>query len=62
MNALTKKNTLQDLWALIPEEEPDDFDLEMLEAIERDPDCHIFITDEELKKSLGMTEYEYHTA
>lgn len=49
-------------WALIPEEEPDEFDLEMISEIKNDPDCHIFITGDELKKSLGMSEYENHTA
>ena len=41
-------------WASIPEEEPDEFDLEMLEEIKHDPDCHVFISSEELKRSLGM--------
>lgn len=41
-------------WALIPEEEPDEFDLEMLEEIKHDPDCHVFISSDELKRSFGM--------
>ena len=41
-------------WASIPEEEPDEFDLEMLEEIKHDPDCHVFISSDELKRSFGM--------
>ncbi|MBQ9388749.1 MAG: hypothetical protein IJU07_01065, partial [Synergistaceae bacterium] len=44
-------------WALIPEEEPDEWDLEMIEEIKHDPDCHVFVNGEELKKSLGIPEY-----
>lgn len=49
-------------WALIPEEEPDDFDLYMLEQIENDPDCHEFISSEELKRELGLIENENRVA
>ena len=49
-------------WSLMPEEEPDEFDLEMIREIENDPDCHVFITSEELKRSLGMLDDEYKTA
>ena len=40
------------MWALIPEEEPDEFDLEMLREIENDPDCHIFAPAEEVEAYL----------
>ena len=43
-------------WALIPEEEPDEWDIEMLDEIRHDPDCHMFISGEELKRELGMKE------
>ena len=39
-------------WASIPEEEPDEFDLEMLEEIKHDPDCHIFAPAEEVEAYL----------
>ena len=39
-------------WALIPEEEPDEWDLEMLEEIKHDPDCHIFAPAEEVERLL----------
>ena len=39
-------------WASIPEEEPDEFDLEMLEEIKNDPDCHIFAPAEEVEAYL----------
>lgn len=39
-------------WALIPEEEPDEWDLEMLEAIKNDPDCNVFVPAEEVERLL----------
>ncbi len=39
-------------WALIPEEEPDEIDLYMLNQIENDPDCHEFVSSEEIEKLL----------
>lgn len=38
----------------ILKEEPDEFDLQMLEEIENDPDCHEFISQEEVYKELGI--------
>lgn len=43
-------------WALIPEEEPDEFDLYMLNQIESDPDCHDFVNSAEIKGELKPTE------
>ena len=40
--------------AMIEPEEPDEWDLEMIEEIKHDPDCHVFISSDELKRSLGM--------
>ena len=41
-------------WALIPEEEPDEIDLQMLKEIEENPDCNEFISSQEAKKILGV--------
>ena len=49
-------------WALIPEEEPDEFDLYMLNQIDSDSDCHEFVDSEELKRELGIIENEYKIA
>lgn len=38
-------NDFNSEWDNIPEEEPDEWDKEMLNEIENDPDCHSF-TDE----------------
>lgn len=38
------------IWDNIPEEEPDEWDKQMLEQIENDPDCHTFASEEEVKK------------
>ncbi|QNO17733.1 hypothetical protein [Caproicibacterium amylolyticum] len=35
-----------------PETEPDEFDKKMLDAIEHDPDCHEFASDEEVERML----------
>ncbi|NLL37826.1 MAG: hypothetical protein GX256_09965 [Fretibacterium sp.] len=40
-------------WDAIPTAEPDEFDLEMLKAIEEDKDCREFVSSEEAKKMLG---------
>ena len=37
-------------WDSIPEAEPDDFDLQMLEEIERDEDCHEFVSANEANR------------
>lgn len=49
-------------WAMIPSEEPDKFDLAMLDAIENDPECHVFYTSEEVKRELGMLNDEYRAS
>ena len=45
-------------WALIPEEEPDEIDLYMLEEIEKNPDCHEFVSSEEIEKLLSYPKHE----
>lgn len=41
-------------WDDIKEAEPDAIDLKMLEDIASDPDCHEFISSDELMKELGL--------
>lgn len=41
-------------WNDIEEVEPDEFDLQMLEEIENNPECQEFISQEELLKTLNM--------
>ena len=41
-------------WDSIPEEEPDEIDLAMLEEIQNNPDCHEFVSSEEAMKELGI--------
>ena len=41
-------------WENIEEVEPDKFDLLMLKEIEEDPDCHEFISEEEMMAELGL--------
>ncbi len=41
-------------WDSIPEEEPDEIDLAMLEQIQNNPDCHEFVSSEEAMKELGI--------
>lgn len=41
-------------WDEIEEVEPDEIDLMMLKEIEEDPQCHEFISSEELMKELGL--------
>lgn len=41
-------------WDSIPEEEPDDIDLQMLNEIDNDPDCREFISLSEAEKILGV--------
>jgi len=43
-----------DLFANIEEVEPDEVDLMMLKEIENNPDCHEFISQEELLKELNL--------
>lgn len=35
-------------WDNIPEEAPDEIDLQMLKAIENDPECHQFIKESDI--------------
>ena len=44
--------TAPDLFANIEDTEPDETDLAMLKEIEHNPDCHEFISQEELMKEL----------
>lgn len=41
-------------WEDIEEVEPDEFDLAMLKEIEENPECHEFISQEEVLKELGL--------
>ena len=41
-------------WASIPEETPDDIDLQMLKEIEENPDCREFISASEAEKILRI--------
>ena len=42
---------LNDPWDMIEEAEPDAIDREMLAEIDHNPDCHIFISEEEMDAS-----------
>ena len=41
-------------WNDIKEVKPDEWDLEMLQEIASDPECHEFISSEEAMKELGL--------
>ena len=41
-------------WDNIEIEEPDEIDLQMLKEIEKNPDCHEFISSEEAMQQLGL--------
>lgn len=43
------------LWDDIEEVPPDEWDLKMLEDIENDPDCHEFVSQEDLLRKLNLT-------
>ena len=51
---IQKHFTLPDTFADIEKVEPDETDLIMLKEIENNPDCHEFISQEELMKELNM--------
>ena len=51
---IQKHFTAPDLFANIEEVEPDEVDLMMLKEIENNPDCHEFISQEELLKELNL--------
>lgn len=42
-------------WEDIEEVTPDEWDLKMLDDIDKDPDCHEFISQDELLKELDFT-------
>lgn len=42
-------------WEDIEEVSPDEWDLKMLDQIAKNPDCHEFISQEELLEELGMS-------
>ena len=37
-------------WETIPEVEPDEIDLQMLQEIEEDPDCHEFVNEARVRE------------
>lgn len=39
---------------IFEEEEPDEIDMAMLEQIKNDPDCGVFVSEEEAMKELGL--------
>ena len=41
-------------WGSIPEADPDEIDLQMLDEIEQNPDCHEFVSASEAKRILGL--------
>lgn len=42
-------------WDNIEETEPDEWDLKMLDEIDKNPDCHEFVSQDELLKELNLT-------
>ena len=42
-------------WDDIEEVSPDEIDLKMLEDIDKNPDCHEFVSQDELLKELNLT-------
>ena len=42
-------------WEDIEEVTPDEWDLKMLDEINRNPDCHEFVSQEDLLKELNLT-------
>ncbi len=41
-------------WEDIEEVTPDEFDLAMLRDIENDPDCHEFVSSDDVMRELGF--------
>lgn len=41
-------------WDSIKDEQPDEWDLEMLDDISKNPECHEFISAKDLEKELGL--------
>ncbi len=50
INNLTSRS-----WDDIEEVPPDEWDLKMLEDIGNDPDCHEFVSQEDLLRKLNLT-------
>ncbi len=42
-------------WDDIEDVPPDEWDLKMLEDIDKNPDCHEFVSQDELLKELNLT-------
>lgn len=42
-------------WENVKEVTPDDWDLQMLQEIKTDPECHEFISEDDAMKELGLT-------
>ena len=42
-------------WDDIEEVSPDEWDLKMLEDIDKNPDCHEYVSQDELLKELNLT-------
>lgn len=42
-------------WSDIEEVSPDEWDLKMLKDIDKNPDCHEFVSQDELLKELNLT-------
>lgn len=43
------RNRIRNAWDDIEEEEPDEIDIQMLEAIKNDPDCHEFTNEANIR-------------
>ncbi len=55
MTAMKNRYTITPrTWANIEEIEPDELDLLMLEEIDRNPECHEFVSSDEVMKELGL--------
>lgn len=51
---IIKNNFDNDLWNKIEEEAPDEWDLQMLDDINNNPDCKEFVSSDEMHKTLGI--------
>lgn len=51
---IIENNFANPSWNDIPEEIPDAIDLQLLDEIKNDPDCHEFIPAEDALKQLGL--------
>lgn len=41
-------------WSDIPETKPDEIDMQMLKEMDEDPECHEFVSEEEMLKELEI--------